>query len=143
MCPFTMEGPGPEEKKAEQCSMPWYHRWWIPPPMGDKMVRVSVPSGRIYFWFCASSLVLRRADSANEMHWASITMHYTASLPSMRAESDGKVKWDSKRKEYKRPCPEKVCNYGVKCIVCASAIPMARTRTMPFTHTNWCIYIVA
>ena len=39
-----------------------------------------------------------------------MAMHYTASLPSMQAEWDGKVKWDSKKKEYRCPCPEKVLN---------------------------------
>ena len=39
-----------------------------------------------------------RAASANEMHWASTAMHYTASMPSMQAESDGKVKYDNKKK---------------------------------------------
>ena len=66
------------------------------------------------------------------MHWASMAMHYTASMPSMQAESDGKVKYDNKKKEYRCPCNEKVCNYPVsarvKCIVWASAIP-ARVRT--------------
>ena len=69
-----------------------------------------------------------------------MAMHYTASLPSMQAESDGKVKWDSKKKEYKYPCPEKVCNYPffayVKCIACASAERMARTQNRSFTHAN-------
>ena len=31
----------------------------------------------------------------------------------MQAEADGKVKWDSKKKEYKCPCAEKVCNHPV------------------------------
>ena len=67
----------------------------------------------LYFGFCPSSLVLTRAACASEMHWASMAMHYTASMPSMQAESDGKVKYDNKKKEYKCPCPEKVCNYPV------------------------------
>ena len=46
-CPLTMEGLGPQEENAEHCSMPWYHRWWIPPPMADKMVRVPVAPGWI------------------------------------------------------------------------------------------------
>ena len=121
--------------------MPWYHRWWIPPPMADKMVRVPVAPGCIYFGFCPSSLVLTPAASASDMHWASMAMHYyTASLPGMQAESDGKVKCDSKKKEYKCPCPEKVCNYHVfarvTCIVRAPAIRMARTQNRSFTHAN-------
>ena len=62
--PFTTEGLGPEDKNAEQCSMPWYHRWWIPPPMTDNMVRVPFAPGCIYFGFCPSGLVLTRAPSA-------------------------------------------------------------------------------
>ena len=97
-----------------------------PPAMADSMLRVPVAPGCIYFGFRPSSLVLTRAASASEMHWASMAMHYTASLPSMQAESEGKVKWDGKKKEYKCPCPQKVCNYPVfarvRCIVCASAI---------------------
>ena len=27
VCPFTTEALGPEDENAEQCSMPWYHRW--------------------------------------------------------------------------------------------------------------------
>ena len=108
--PFKMEELGPEEENAEQCSMPWYHRWW---PMADNMVRVAVAPGCIYFGFCPTSLVLTRAASASKMHWASMAMHYTASLPSMQAQSDGKVKCDNKKKEYKCPCPEKACNYPV------------------------------
>ena len=50
VCPFTMEGFGPEEKNAEQCWMPWYHRWWIPPLVADKMVRVPVAPGLHLFW---------------------------------------------------------------------------------------------
>ena len=42
------------------------------------------------------------------MHWASMAMHYTASMPSMQAEFDGKVKWGSKKKEYKCPGNKKV-----------------------------------
>ena len=64
-------------------------------------MRVPVAPGCIYFGFCPSSLILTRGASAGEMHWASMAMHCTASLPSMQAESDGKVKWDSKKKEYK------------------------------------------
>ena len=135
-----MEGLGPEEENAEQCSMPWYHQWWIPPPMADNMVRVPVAPICIYFGFCPSSLVLTRATSANEMHWASMAMHHTASLPSMQDESDGKVKWNSKKKEYKCPCSEKVCNdpafARVKCIVCASAIRMAGSQYGSFTHAK-------
>ena len=69
-----------------------------------------------------------------------MAMHYTASLPSMQAESDGKVKWDSKKKEYKCPCLEKVCNCPVfarvKCIVCAPAMRMAGTQNGSFTHAK-------
>ena len=67
-------------------------------------------------------------------------MHYTASLPSMQAESDGKVRYDNKKKEYKCPCTEKVCNYlvfaRVKGIIYASAIHMARTQNRSFKHAN-------
>ena len=91
-CPITMEGLGPEEENAEQCSMPCYHRWWIPAPMADKMVGVPVAPGYIYFGFCPSSFVLNRAASASEMQWASTAMHYTASLPIRQAELDGVVK---------------------------------------------------
>ena len=45
VCPFTTEGLGPEDENAEECSMPSYHRWWIPPPMADNMVRVPVAPG--------------------------------------------------------------------------------------------------
>ena len=71
-----------------------------------------------------------------------MAMHYTASMPSMQAESDGKVKWNGKKKEYMCPCNEKVCtcNYPllacVKCIVCASAIRMTRTQNGSCTHTK-------
>ena len=91
VCPFTTEGLGPEDENAKRCSMPWYHRWWISPPMADNMVRVPVAPGRVYFEFCPSSLVVTRAPSAREMQWASMAMHYTASMPSMQAQSDGKV----------------------------------------------------
>ena len=138
--PFTTEGLGPEDENAEQCSMPWYHHWWIPPPMADNMVRIPVAPGCAYFGFCPSSLVITRAPIAREMQRASMAMHYTASMPSMQAESDGKVQWDSKKKEYKCPCNEKVCNYPlfvrVKCIVCASAIRMTRTQNGSFTHAK-------
>ena len=69
-----------------------------------------------------------------------MAMHYTASVPSMQSQSDGKDKYDNKKKEYKCPCPEKVCNYPVfahvKCIVSASAIRMGRTQSRSFTHAN-------
>ena len=69
-----------------------------------------------------------------------MAMHYTASLPSMQAELDGKVIHENKKKEYKCPCPEKVYNYPVfarvKCIGCASAVRMARTQKSSFTHAN-------
>ena len=69
-----------------------------------------------------------------------MAMHYTASMPGMQAESDGKVKWDSKKKEYKCPCNEKVCNYPVfarvKCMVSASAIRLTRTQNGSFTHVK-------
>ena len=140
VCPFTTDGLGPEDENAEECSMPWYHRWWIPPPMADNMVRVPVAPGCVYFGVCPSSLVLTRAPSAREMQWASMTMHYTASMPSMQAESDGKVKWNVKKKEYMCPCNEKVCNYTVfacvKCIVRTSAIHMTRTQNGSFTHAK-------
>ena len=64
------------------------------------MVRVPVAPGCVYFGFCPSSLVLTCALSARQMQWASMAMHYTASMPSMQAESDGKVKWNGKKKEY-------------------------------------------
>ena len=140
VCPFTTEVQGPEDENAEQCSMPWYHRWWIPPPMADNMVRVPVAPGCVYFGFRPSSLVLTRPTSACEMQWASMAMHYTASMPSMQPESDGKVKWDSKKKEYKCTCNEKVCNYPVfarlRCIVCASALRTTRTQNGSFTHAK-------
>ena len=60
--------------------------------MADTIVRVPVVPGCIYFGICPSSLVLMRAASDGEMQWASMAMHYTASPPSMQAESDGKVK---------------------------------------------------
>ena len=120
---------------------------WSPPPIADNMVRVPVTPCCIYFGFCPSSLVLTRAASAIEMHRASMAMHYTASLPSMQAESDGKVKWDSKKKEYKCPCPQNVSNYPVfarvKWIICASAIRMAETQNGSFSHAKWRIYVVA
>ena len=69
-----------------------------------------------------------------------MVMHYTASTPSMQAESDGKLKYDNKKKEYRCPCPEKVCNYPVfariKCIVRASAIRMTRTQKGLYTHAK-------
>ena len=139
VCQFTTEGLGPEDENAEQFSMPWYHRWWIPPPMADNMVRVPVAPGCVYFGFCPSSLVLTRAPSAPEMQWASMAMHYTASMPSMQAGSNGKVKWDHKKKEYN----EKVCNYpvfaGVKCIVCALARRVTRTQNGSFTHAKYMV----
>ena len=58
----------------------------------------------------------------------------------MQAEFDGKVKWDSTKKEYKCPCIEKVYNYPVfarvKFIVCASAMRMTRTQNGSFTMHN-------
>ena len=69
-----------------------------------------------------------------------MAMLYTASMPSMQAESDGKVKWESKKTEYKCPCDDKVRNYPVfarvKCIVCASGIRMTRTQNGSFTHAK-------
>ena len=100
-------------------------------------------------WVLSQQLVRRRAASASEMHWASMAMQYTATMPSMQAESDGKVKYDNKKKEYKCPCPdpEKVCNYSVfvrvKCIVCASAIRMTRTQNGSFRQAKEGIYVVA
>ena len=140
VCPFTMEGLGPEEENAERCSMHWYHWWWIAPPMVDNMVLLPVSPGCVCFGFCPSSLVLTRVASASEMHSASIGMHYTASMPSMQAECDAKVKYDNQKKEYECPCPDKVCNYPVfacvKCIVCASPIRMASTQNGSFTHAK-------
>ena len=76
-----------------------------------------------------------------------MAMHYTASTPRMQAESDGKGKYDDKKKEYKCPFPERVCNYPVfarvKCIVGTSAIRMARTQNRSFTHAKYCIYVGA
>ena len=139
-CSFTTEGHGPEDEKAEQCSLPWYHRWWIPPPIADNMVRVPVAPGCVYFGFCPNNLILIRAASAREMHWASMAMHYTASMPSMQADSDGKVKWNGKKKEYMCPCNEKLRNYPVfacvKCIVCATAIRTTRMQNGSFTHAK-------
>ena len=140
VCPFTTEGPGPEDEKAEQCSMPWYHCWWGPPPTPDNMVRVPVAPGCGYFGFCPSNLFLTRPPSAREVQWASMAMHYTASMPSMQAESGSKVKWHTKRKEYTCPYNERMCSYPVfacvKCIVCASAIRMTRTQNGSFTHAK-------
>ena len=66
--------------------------------------------------------------------------HYTAPMSIMQAESNGKVNWKGKKKEYMCPCNEKVCKYPVfarvKCIVCASAIRMTRTQNGSFTHTK-------
>ena len=119
-CPSTMGGGSP---------LPWRTTWCS-----------AVAPGCIYFGLCPSSLVLMRAASASEMHWASTAIHYTASMPSMQADWDGKVKYDNKKKEYKCPCPEKRCNYPVfarvKCIVCASAIRMARKQNRSFTHAK-------
>ena len=50
--------------------MPWYHRWRIPPPIADKVVRVPVAPGCISFELCPTGLVLAGAASASEMHWA-------------------------------------------------------------------------
>ena len=105
-----------------------------PPPMADNMARVPVSPGCVYFGFCPSSLVLTRAASASEMHWASTAMHYTASMPSMQAESDGKVKCDHKTKEYKCPCPEKVCNF------CARKMHRLRIRYTHGENAQWVIY---
>ena len=113
VCPFTPEGLGPEDENAEQYWMPCYHRWWIPPPMADNMVRVPIAPGCVYIGFCPSTLVLTRAPSAREIPWASMAMHYTASMPSMQAESHRKVKWNGKKKEYMCPCNGNVCNYHV------------------------------
>ena len=91
LCPFTTERLGAEDDNAKRFSMPWYHRWWIPPAMAGNMVRVPFASGCVYFGFCPSSLVLTRAPSAGAIQWASMAMHYTASMPSMQAKSNGKV----------------------------------------------------
>ena len=48
VCPFTMDVLGLEEENAENCWMSWYRRWWISPPMADKMVLVPVAPGCIY-----------------------------------------------------------------------------------------------
>ena len=32
-----------------------------------------------------------------------MVMHYTASMPTMQAESNGKAKWNVKKKEYMYP----------------------------------------
>ena len=97
--------------------------------MADNVVRVPVAPSCVYFGFVA-----------REMQWASMAMHYTASMPSMQSESDGKVKWDTTKKEYKCPCNEKVYNYPVfarvKFIVCASAMGMTRTQNGSFTHAK-------
>ena len=110
-------------------------------------MRVPVAAGCVYFGFCPSSLVLTRARSAREMQWASMVIHYTASMPSMQAEADDKVKWNGKKKEYMCPCNEKVCNCPVfacvKCIVCASVLHMTRTQNRSFTHAKWGIWVVA
>ena len=84
-CPFTTEGLGPKDDNAEQCWMPCYHGWWIPPPTAVKMVRVPVAPGCIFFWFYPSSLVLTRAAIAREMHWASL--HWALYRPNARHES--------------------------------------------------------
>ena len=102
---------------------------------------VDPPShGGVYLGFCPSSLVVTRAATATEMHWASMAMHHTAAMPSMQADSDGKVEYHNKKKEYKSPCVEKVCNYPVfarvKCIVCASAVRMARAQIRSFRHAK-------
>ena len=111
-CPSTIGGGSPLPWQTTWCRSPW-------PPAASTLGSVR------------SNLVLTRAATASEMHWASMAMHCTASMPSIQAESDGKVKYDNKKKEYKCPCPGKVCNYPVfarvKCIVRASAIRMART----------------
>ena len=75
---FIIEVLGLEEENVQQRSMPWYYQWWIPPPMADKMVRLSIAPACMYFGLCPSSLVLTRAASKFEMHWASMLMHYTA-----------------------------------------------------------------
>ena len=112
--------------------------------MAEKMLRVPVAHACIYFGFCPKSLVLTRAASAG-IRWASMAMHCTASLPIMQAESDGVVKNDNKKKEYKCQCNEKVCHYPVfarvKCINYATAIHMARTQNRPRTHANQCSYV--
>ena len=68
-------------------------------------------------------------------------------MPSMQAKSEGKVKYDNKKNEYKCPCPEKVCNYHVfarvKCTVCPSAIHITRRQNGSFTHAKEGIYVVA
>ena len=61
-----------------------------------------------------------------------MAMHHTASLPSMQAQSHGRVKCDNKKKEYQCSRPEKVCDYPgfarVKWIFYASALRMARAE---------------
>ena len=108
--------------------------------MAATIVRVLVSPGCIYFGFSPNSPVLTRTSSASEMQWASMVMHYTASLPNMQAESDGVVKYENKKKEYKCPCNEKVCNYAVfarvKCVIYASAICLAIPQNRSFTHAN-------
>ena len=66
--------------------LPWRIRWCGSPSPPAASTLGFVPA--------ASS---SRAASASEMHWSSMAIHYTASLPSMQAESDGKVKWDNKK----------------------------------------------
>ena len=128
-----------------QCSMPCCRRRWIPPSMAGKMVPVPVAPGCVYFGFSPSSLSLTHATSASEMQWASMAMHYTSSLPIIQADSDGVVKYDNKKQQYKCTCNEKVRNYPVfarvRCIIYASAIRMARTQHTSFTHANERIYV--
>ena len=98
-----MEGLGPKEEKAEQCLMSRCHRRWIPPPIADKKVRVPIAPGCVYFGWVPLNRVLTRSTSASEMQWASMAMHYTASMPVIQDESHGVEKYDNKKKEYKCP----------------------------------------
>ena len=108
-----------------------------PLPLRTKWLGSLAPAATSTLDFVPAALVITRVARASEMHWASMGMQYTASLPNMQAKLDGTVKRDNKKKEYKCPCPGKVCNYPVvvcvKCIIYASAIRMAGTQILSFT----------
>ena len=60
--------------------MPWCHHWWITPPMKAAYLWVPVAPGCVCFGFSPSSLVITRAHGAEEMQWASMALHCTASM---------------------------------------------------------------
>ena len=80
--------------------MPWYHRRWIPQPMEEAICMYALPPA-------ASTRVLPKQPHRYLCPpWASMALHYTASLASMQAEAGKLMKWDKKKAKWQCPCLE-------------------------------------